>query len=216
MTIKERILQVAENKKVAKQSFCENIGLTYGGFTGENKKRPINSDAIANLLVAYPEISPDWLLTGQGEMLRSAPDKETPAVRLAVGNEGIPLIPVNAFAGGFTGDTQVLEHECEQYVIPMFNDADFLIPIKGSSMYPKYSSGDVVACKRLTSWGFFQWGKVYVLYTQQGTIIKRICEGKDKEHILVVSDNKERYSPFQLHISEIIDLAIVIGVIRIE
>jgi hypothetical protein len=25
--------------------------------------------------------------------------------------EGIPLIPVSAFAGGFTGNVQVLEHE---------------------------------------------------------------------------------------------------------
>ena len=131
-------------------------------------------------------------------------------------NKGIPLIPANAFAGGFSGELQILEYECERYVVPMFKDADFLIPVKGSSMYPKYSSGDVVACRRLTSWNFFQWGKVYVLYTEQGPIIKRICEGKDEEHVLIISDNKERYQPFNLHRSEIIDVAIVMGVIRLE
>ena len=88
--------------------------------------------------------------------------------------------------------------------------------IKGSSMYPKYSSGDLVACKRLTSWSFFQWGKVYVLYTHQGPIIKRICKGEDEEHVLIVSDNSERYDPFPLHRREILDVAIVVGVIRLE
>lgn len=74
MTIKERILQIAETKHITKQLFCEKIGLTYGGFTGDNKKRPINSDAIANILVIYPDVSAEWLITGKGDMLKS----ETP------------------------------------------------------------------------------------------------------------------------------------------
>lgn len=69
MTIKERILHIAQKKGIPKQLLCEKIGLTYGGFTGENKKRPVNSDAIANLLVLFPDISPLWLVTGNGEML---------------------------------------------------------------------------------------------------------------------------------------------------
>ena len=54
--------------------------MTYGGFTGENKKRPVNSDAIANLLVEYPDVNPRWLLTGQGSMLheQSAPEVAPP------------------------------------------------------------------------------------------------------------------------------------------
>jgi phage repressor protein C with HTH and peptisase S24 domain len=63
---------------------------------------------------------------------------------------------------------------------------------------------------------FFSGGKVYVLYTSQGPIIKQICEGKNDEHVLIVSDNTARYQEFQLHKSEIIDIAIVIGVIRLE
>jgi phage repressor protein C with HTH and peptisase S24 domain len=63
---------------------------------------------------------------------------------------------------------------------------------------------------------FFQWGKVYVLYTEQGLIIKRIMEGMNDEHVLVISENTEHYKEFQLHKSEIIDIAIVIGVIRLE
>ena len=78
--IKERILQIAKRKGITNREICQKIGLTYGGFTGENKKRPVNSDAIANLLAEYPDVDPRWLLTGQGSMLReqSAPEVAPP------------------------------------------------------------------------------------------------------------------------------------------
>ena len=130
--------------------------------------------------------------------------------------EGIPLIPLDAMAGIGNGDFSVLALECERYVVPMFKGADYLIQVAGSSMYPKYNSGDIVACKRLPLADvFFQWNKVYVLDTDQGPLIKRIHEGKDEEHVLLVSEN-EKYRPLQLHKSKIYAVALVIGVIRLE
>ena len=90
-----------------------------------------------------------------------------------------------------------------------------MIQVKGSSMYPKYSSGDIVACKCLPLDTFFQWNKVYVVDTEQGVLIKRVKHGSDDDHIKLVSEN-ERYEPFEIHRSEITSLAIVIGVIRLE
>lgn len=130
--------------------------------------------------------------------------------------EGIPLIPLEAMAGIGNGEISVLELDCERYVIPMFKGADYLIPVKGSSMIPKYNSGDVVACKKLSLQDiFFQWNKVYVLDTEQGALIKRVCKGSDKDYITLVSDN-EKYEPFELHLSKIYAIALVIGVVRLE
>ncbi|WP_027384899.1 hypothetical protein [Epilithonimonas caeni] len=69
-TIKERILQLAENVEVSKQEFFKNINMSYGNFTGDKKKRPINSDAIENILRIYSKTNPWWLILGKGEMLR--------------------------------------------------------------------------------------------------------------------------------------------------
>lgn len=168
------------------------------------------------------DINLDWLLTGEGNMLRAdkgekKKEGDIPVARPASSPmEGIPLIPVSAMAGVFAGEQTVLEYECERFVIPTFKGAEFLISVKGSSMYPKYNSGDIVACKRLPmSDIFFQWNKVYVLDTDQGPLIKRIKPGSDKEHVLIVSDN-ERYEPFELPLDRIHHVALVIGVIRLE
>lgn len=131
---------------------------------------------------------------------------------------GIPLIPISAMAGFGSGCTTVMEYETGRYVVPEFTElnVDFMIQVKGSSMYPKYNSGDLVACKKLLlSDVFFQWNKVYVLDTEQGALIKRIKKGNDIEHILLVSDNVN-YDPFELHLSKIYAVALVVGVIRLE
>ncbi len=165
------------------------------------------------------DIDMNWLLTGEGNMLRTESEKEE---NIPVAHpsdspmEGIPLIPISAMAGAFTGEQTVLEYECERFVVPTFKGAEFLISVKGSSMYPKYNSGDIVACKRLPMGDiFFQWNKVYVLDTDQGPLIKRVKPGSDKEHVLIVSDN-ERYEPFELPLDRIYHVALVIGVIRLE
>lgn len=133
-----------------------------------------------------------------------------------VNTGGIPLIPLGAMAGYAKGETQILEHECERYVVPVFREAEFLITVKGSSMIPKYNSGDIVACKHLPLNDlFFQWNKVYVLDTAQGALIKRVCKGRDENHVTLVSDNV-RYDPFELHRDKLNAVALVIGVIRLE
>ncbi|MFD2942219.1 hypothetical protein [Flavobacterium notoginsengisoli] len=74
--IKERILQIAEFKGIGKEKFFEIIGMTYGNFKGKSKLTPINSNAIEDLITNYPEIDLIWLLTGKGEMLKTAAKAE--------------------------------------------------------------------------------------------------------------------------------------------
>lgn len=225
-SIKDRVLQLANRKGVAKKTFCENIGMNYSNFTGKAAKTALNSDAIAKILSIYPDINERWLLTGEGEMLkneappvRSFPKDEQESISMAIQTnnpqEGIPLIPYEAMAGIFTGDLQVMDYECERFVIPSFKGADFLIPVKGDSMMPKYNPGDIVAAKKLPLDTFFQWNKVYIIDTLQGPLIKRIKKSQEEDHLLIVSENPA-YEPFDLHKSEVRGVAIVIGVVRVE
>lgn len=131
-------------------------------------------------------------------------------------NQGIPLVSIDAVAGVFQGEQSVLLSECTHYIFPLFSDADFLIPIKGDSMYPNYNSGDVVACKQTSpTSSFFEWGKVYVVETEQGVLIKRVFQGKTKETISLVSDNP-KYPPIEVLRDEVHHMAVVLGTLRSE
>lgn len=206
------------NKGVTPYEFYKVSGVTRGILQQSNG---ISEDNIARFLAYAPDVNIEWLITGKGDMLKNdnagCQRQIEPAHHVPENiQEGIPLIPLSAMAGAFTGDTSVMEYECERYVIPAFKGADFLIQVKGDSMQPTYYSGDLVACQRVPLNDlFFQWNKTYVLDTAQGPLIKRIRRGSDDEHILIVSDNTE-YEPFELSKSQFHGVALVRGLVRLE
>lgn len=209
-------------KKVKNASdFAEKIGISTSLMNEILKGRSnVGIKPIQSTVQYFYGISLEWLIKGEGKMIKEFQIPETkekfPNDEWAIETYGIPLIPVEAMAGFGTGETSILELDCEKFIVPTFKGADYLIQIKGSSMYPKYNSGDIVACKNLPLNDlFFQWNKVYVLDTIQGALIKRIDIGPDDDHVMIVSDN-EKYRPFPLHKSEINAIAIVMGVIRLE
>lgn len=211
-TQKDRILEFIDYKGISKNKFYIETGISNGVL---DKKSGLSMDTIEKFYSTYPEVSPEWLLTGQGSMLKEQNNLPM-AIPTYNPDEGIPLIPTEAMGGVASGEISILELDCERYVIPMFKGADFLIPVKGSSMIPKYNSGDIVACKKVPMQDiFFQWNKVYVLDTNQGAIIKRVAKSEEKDCIKIVSENPN-YEPFDLHLSQIYSIAIVIGVVRQE
>ena len=163
------------------------------------------------------DIDANWLLTGEGEMLKSENTSTETSKEESV--KGIPLVNATAI-GGYGNNVFSFEERDvkDYYVIPKFKhkQVDFMIEVEGSSMYPKYNSGDVVACRIIKERNFIQWNKTHVVATrEQGIIIKRIKPSDAPNSLLMVSDN-ESYDPFNVPEEEIEGLAIVVGVIRLE
>ena len=208
-----------DNKVSDKRDFAAKLGISASMVTEISKGRSsVGTLAIQNIVLQF-NINAHWLLTGEGSMLQ--PTDNNHAVETAHhvpqgSSEGIPLIPVSAMAGAFTGDVSVMEYDCERYVIPAFKGADFMIRVTGDSMFPTYRSGDLVACQRVPLADlFFQWNKVYVLDTIQGPLIKRVKRGSDNNHILIVSDNPD-YEPYEFTREQFHGIALVRGLVRIE
>lgn len=158
----------------------------------------------------------DWLLNGVGDMYRQGTEHKPIA---GATYRGLPLIPIEAVAGFNGNDMQgVRIEDCTQYLVPEFMElkADFMIRVSGSSMYPKYSSGDILACRKIQDVSFFQWGKVYVLDSNQGAMVKRLfpCDGQP-EKVICKSDNPN-YPPFEMQRDDIRSVSIVLGAIRFE
>ena len=71
-TIKERVLEVIEHYGYTKTEFCAKIGITTANLRGNARKTPLNSDALEKIFSLCPDISPDWLIMGTGDMMRTA------------------------------------------------------------------------------------------------------------------------------------------------
>lgn len=110
----------------------------------------------------------------------------------------VPLIPISAQGGSLNDFTaSVMEYDCEKVLSPI-RDVDFAMTVSGDSMSPEYPSGCQVLVKRINERAFIDWGKVFVLDTINGTIIKKLMpvEG-DPEKVTCVSINPE-YPSFEV------------------
>ena len=96
-------------------------------------------------------------------------------------------------------------------VIPSLPKYDFTIVARGESMEPVIESGDELACRFIRESAFIQWGRIHVLDTAQGIVVKRIFESDG--HILCRSDNKG-YPDFPISKEEIYHMALVVGLLR--
>lgn len=162
------------------------------------------------------KVNLDWLLKGEGAIDLSYRE----AINNTFSNlsKQIPLIPIEAIAGKAGGELTILESDIEQrYVIPEFHKADFLIRVKGNSMYPKYSAGDILACIRVgkEKWSYLKWNTAFVLDTDIGVMVKRILKSTNKKEWILRSDNKE-YQDIEIPITSIYGISMVMGVIRFE
>lgn len=131
----------------------------------------------------------------------------------------IPLLPFSAVAGYMTDNNGADAFRGDTVAFTDFTDrgADCAIRVDGDSMLPKYNSGDILAIKILKDPTFFQWGKVYVLSTTQGCIVKRLFPDKDNpDHIICRSENGERYPDYSIRKLDILAVAIVVGHAGVE
>lgn len=157
----------------------------------------------------------EWLLTGNGEMLKSEKYNILAEPSVEYGkNQTRPRVPLTAAAGSLSGESiGVTLQQCEQMpLIHQIPSYDFTMFIKGDSMSPRFESGDEIACRHIDQSRFIQWGKVHVLDTTQGFVIKRVYEDGDK--IRCVSYNPE-YSDFSVPKEDILSMSLVVGVVSI-
>ena len=123
--------------------------------------------------------------------------KDTPPTNEEIEQEMILVIPTGARAGTI-GDfaASIAAYDCERMVTPI-KGADYAMQVTGDSMSPEYPSGSMVIIKRINEKAFIEWGKTYVLDTENGAVIKTIRKTDDPEVIECVSTNPA-YQPFTM------------------
>ena len=226
--IKQKILLYLTKKGVTPYEFYKLSGVTRGILTQNNG---INEDNLARFLAYADDVNLEWLLTGEGDMLKTkrpaahdtthhASLSENKVTKKEDDNQIYlqqtrPRIPFDAAAGGLSiALGSVSEKECERFpVIPTFPHYDFTIIARGTSMEPQYLSGDELACLFIKEKSFIQWGRAHVLDTAQGVVVKRIF---DNGSSITCKSNNPAFPDFDIPKEDIYHIALVVGYIRIE
>lgn len=85
--VKERLLSFIKYKGMSNLAFEKQCGLSNGYL--RNFKGNLGSDKLANILSAFPELSREWLLYGEGSMLLGEQEPETPAPEQTTPNNSL-------------------------------------------------------------------------------------------------------------------------------
>lgn len=208
-TVKERLVAFIKEKGLSQSRFEKSVGLS-NGFVN-NISKGIGADKLQKILCVYPDLSTKWLLTGEGEMIKINEIKSSVDER---NKDTRPRIPYDVAAGTLTETIEgVTEYQCEEVpVISAFPHYDFTIRVVGRSMEPEYFAGDEVACLKVNEKRFLQWGRVHVLDTTQGVVIKRIYD--DGDCITCRSYNPE-FPDFSIPKEDIRSYNLVVGSLRL-
>ena len=183
----------------------------------------IQSKWIQAIVENYPQYSPAWLLTGEGDMLKTKRSADSDSTlheskidkKEVISQETRPRIPFDAAAGSLSiALGSVSESDCERLpLIPILPRYDFTIIARGESMEPQYMSGDELACLFVKESSFIQWGRTHVLDTAQGIVVKRIY---DHGTSITCKSNNPDYPDFDIPKEDIYRIALVVGYLRIE
>lgn len=217
MSGKEKIEAILSHLNLKAPTFASNIGVDYQRIFDiqRGKTKKVSGDVANAIVNKYPQFEINFLIGENTPMLKSG----SIPISVSVPSLGLPIIPFDAVAGwnGIDNPGVSLDN-LERYVVPEFTSkgAEFIIRVSGSSMYPKYSNGDLLACRKVHEILFFQWGKIYVIDSSQGAMIKRVYEDANPDMIICHSDNTEHYPKFSIPKTDIRSLSIVLGVIRME
>ena len=236
MEKKDRLLRLIEHYSDGNKSeFARMIGVSPQAVNTWISRNTFDIDIVYAKCV---NISPEWLLTGKGPMLKptiqepqvttqpstpTAKDRLPEAFRcldpLHSTQELIPLVTPKVAAGFGSADFVIAKSDVkEYYVIPKWKrqHVDFMIEVTGDSMQPKYNAGDIVGCTIIHNSGFIQWNRPHVIATrEQGLLIKRLMPGTTTNSLSAVSENTQ-YPPFDIPKEEITGIALVIGHVNLE
>lgn len=187
-TTKQRILQYIDFKRIDRTIFFQQTGLKRGLLDADKLKSTVSDVFIAKILATYPDLNPDWLITGQGPMLRD----ENKIVDLISYDPsvGVPYYDVDFTAGFdaiFNNQTLLPAHNI---VFKPFEEAQLWCNVTGDSMADRINSGDIIALKEISLESIL-YGEIYAVVLDDVRTIKILRKSSDPNRLRFIPINKE-------------------------
>ena len=186
-------------------------------------KRP--ADFMDRLCSLSDNLNKDWLLTGEGEMLRESHNTEQDSDTTISSGKVIPYYDAEVAAG--TNYAMEMAQTTPVGMIEiggLLKDSEFAMRVYGNSMVPNYPAGCVIGLRQYNE-HFIEPGTVYVIETKENRFLKRLYYSKDKKAFRCMSDNHMKhetgpmegeyfYPEFEIPFEDVRRLLRVTGVVK--
>lgn len=227
--IKCRLKEVRDFVGMGQTAFEDYTGISRGYFS--KFKGSLGSDTILKIYSKIPDLNLEWLITGEGEMIKQPSTQEASGDIIPLSHPKTPdkIYPMSEFnlydidvSAGlsrlFSEDGDRNKAYLGKISIPNMPKCDGAVKVIGDSMYPLLKSGDIIAYKEVHSIESVQYGEIYILQIENDSdvsvvvkYVKKSSEGND--YLNLVSYNKE-HDPKDVRKESITALARVILCIR--
>ena len=191
---------------MSQKAFCEKIGASNTFIN--SMRRSVGHEKLFRIKQEFPDLSIDWLLYGEGEMLNS----QSQAVE--VGGKQIPFFDVE-FEGGYDVMVNDQTRTAASFInVPYETRATHACRITGRSMQPDIYSGDVILLQYIEDFSWLPLGDIYAIVTTNDMrTVKRLARSENDENYLLVPSNAE-YQAQELPKRLIRNVFRVVGTIR--
>lgn len=205
--ILDRISEIAAHEGITIGALERNIGASKGVLSRAiDKGTDIQAKWIVQMVENYPQYSAQWLLTGEGSMLKK---DEVPGKVSYDPKVGTPYFDVD-FIGGFSEifNDQTTLPACN-ILVPGFEKASVWCNVTGHSMEPKINHGDIIALREC-SINDIQYGEIYAVVLDTIRTIKILRRGSSSDVLRYVPINQD-FDEQEFPISRIIRVFEVLG-----
>ena len=223
--INERVKAIRQALGMTQDQLGEILGVKKSTLSMIETGKAALSNRNKQTLVQKLNINPDWIDSGEGEMIAAASHQYVPLhhgrTDFSLDLQRIPLYNIEGTAGLvplFLNQQGVTPIDYIQ--IPNLPRCDGAIYVTGDSMYPLLKSGDIVLYKQLHDIvNNIFWGEMYLISIdldgEEYITVKYIQKSDLPEHVRLVSQN-QHHADKDIHIGKIKALALVKACIRMN
>ena len=220
MTVKDRIQQYIEYKGISVYRLEASAELSKGYWA---KTKSISADVVMKISRIYTDLSSEWLLRGEGSMLKEDKTGVTllshSKVPETLSSQDIILYDISAAANLKTLLGDKTQNILGKISIPDIPKCDGAVYVKGDSMYPLLKSGDIIAYKEVHNFDSVVKGEMYLISFEldgdEYLTVKYVNHSEKEGCIKLVSYNPH-HDPMDIPVSSIYAMALVKVSIRMN
>ena len=215
-TINERIKTLVKHFSEGNNTmFANMLGVSEANIRNYISKTEPKYSVLEKIVNTF-EINYEWLLTGNGEMLKSDSDNYK---IITSSTDGVPYYENIEVSGGALPMYSDYKETPTFYInYEHFNDCTAYLPVVGDSMYPSYCSGEIVAVKEILNKDVIQWGETYFVATNGNAndlkTIKQVHYHEDESKIILRASNPNFKGDIVINKEDILHMFIVKGKIK--